>query len=65
MLTNHIMNHHHCEHLKSHTKNYEGDEMSHWEKLIVEEQYIVYIVFHTTYFFNQLYTLLYIMSQKN
>ena len=29
-------------------------EMSHWENWITEEQYILYTVFNTTYFFHQL-----------
>jgi hypothetical protein len=38
--------------------------MSPWENWTVVQKYIFYIVFNIPYFFHQLYTLLYITSQK-
>jgi len=66
--SNHIMNPHHSEHLKFCTKNY--GELKHWwtghivKTLITEQQYIYHIVLNITHFFHQLWTLLYITSQK-
>ena len=64
----HLINPHHCEHLKSHTKNY--SELKHWWKCHVarSELYIsiihFYTVYNITHFFHPLWTLFYITSQK-
>ena len=66
--SDHLINPHHSEHLKSHTKIY--SELKHWWKCHVAktELYKSTIYFYTiiniTYFYHQLWTLLYIMSQK-
>ena len=63
-----LINPHHCEHLKSKTKNY--SELKHWWKCHVAktELYKSTIYFHTvfniTHSFHQLSTLLYSVSQK-
>ena len=63
-----LINPHHCQHLKSHTKNY--SELKHWWKCHIAKAELynstIYFstVFNITYFFHQLWTLLYIISQK-
>ena len=64
--SDHLINPHRCEHLKSNTKNYK--ELKHWWKCHVAKTELFkssihfYTIFNITYCFHQLWTLLYLTS---
>ena len=66
--SDHLINPHHCEHLKSYTKNY--SELKHWWKCHVAKTELykstiyLYTVYNITHFFHKLWKLLYITSEK-